>query len=481
MVMMTFAFALLSGFASAIVFPVKTNNTGPTLVKLTRESSPVRRQGKIASFKTSYSGVIKIGSPVPQEFRVVFDTGSGHIVVPAIECESETCAKHERYDISKSTTAVAINADGSRVGEMTDQITIGYGSGEVLGEFVKDRVCLGENLCTEANVVMAIEMSPQPFKSFNFDGIVGLGLDSLAIQESFSFFKTLAAKNTMVQPHFAVFLTEGEDGEDSEIAFGGHNPSRLLEPLKWVPVAKPELGHWEVQIKAVRIDGKTLEMCEDGTCRGVVDTGTSHLGVPAPYNTDVAAMLARPAGDLLDCRLVQAPEVEIELANINLTLKSRNYMRRLPLRDGVTVGSPTGVVVEGGTQGGNFPKSDEQGALVAQEDESVSRHCSPRITRVSLPEPLGPKLFILGEPVLHRYYTVYDYINLRVGFGLANSKQNTDQSQIVADGRGTLPKDVDMLLMQQTIAVSGRKTDEDDDDEETIFFQMSVSVVIKRA
>ena len=28
---------------------------------------------------------------------------------------------------------------------------------------------------------------------------------------------------------------------------------------------------------------------------------------------------------------------------------------------------------------------------------------------VKLPEPLGPKLFILGEPVLHRYYTVYDW------------------------------------------------------------------------
>jgi len=337
---------------------------------------------------------------------------------------------------------------------------------------------LGEHLCVEANVVMAIEMSPQPFKSFNFDGIVGLGLDSLAITESFSFFKRFATAHTTLQPHFAVFLTEGEEGEDSEIAFGGHNPDRLLEPLKWVPVAMPELGHWEVHIKAIRIDGQPLELCEDGGCRGVVDTGTSHLGVPAPYNTQVAEMLTRPAGDLLDCRLVHAPEVEIELANINLTLKSRNYMRRLPLRDGVTVGSPTGVVVEGGHGGGNFPVSQSEGATSV--DAEVNRHCSPRITRVSLPEPLGPKLFILGEPVLHRYYTVYDYINLRVGFGLANSKQNTDQSQIQAGGRGALPKDVDMLLMQQTMTVGGRKTDHDDDGEEVVFFQMSISVSIKR-
>ena len=35
--------------------------------------------------------------------------------------------------------------------------------------------------------------------------------------------------------------------------------------------------------------------------------------------------------------------------------------------------------------------------------------------KVKLPEPLGPKLFILGEPVLHRYYTVYDWEQKKVG------------------------------------------------------------------
>ena len=32
-----------------------------------------------------------------------------------------------------------------------------------------------------------------------------------------------------------------------------------------------------------------LEVCTDGTCRGVLDTGTSHLGVPAPYDKDTEA------------------------------------------------------------------------------------------------------------------------------------------------------------------------------------------------
>jgi len=461
-----------------------TPGNDPYIVALRRESSPVRRQGKVASFKTSYSGTIRLGRPA-QEFRVVFDTGSGHIVLPAVECESETCMKHERYDISKSESAVAINANGSPVADsdLTDQIAIGYGSGEVTGEFVREEVCVGEedhSTCVVANVVMAIEMSPQPFKSFNFDGIVGLGLKNLALAETFSYFNVLAGSNKLSLPQFGVFLSEGEDGEESEIAFGGHNTRRLLEPLHFVPVAKPELGYWEVSIKAIRIDGRELEVCMDGTCRGVVDTGTSHIGVPAPYNVEVSDLLTRDAGDLLDCRLVQAPEIEIELPGINLTLNPRNYMRRLPLREGVTVGSPKGVVIDDGPT--QAPAS--QDIVSSSTEDDVNRQCTPRVTRVNLPEPLGPKLFILGEPILHRYYTVYDWANLQVGFGLSNSRQNTeDLSQLT--GRGSLPQDVEMLLMQESMSSFRRPSTrfdnhDDDDEDETFFIQVTVSVVVQR-
>jgi len=95
-------------------------------------------------------------------------------------------------------------------------------------------------------------------------------------------------------------------------------------------------------------------------------------------------------------------------------------------------------------------KADEQ-----SEPEIVKRNCSPRTMAVRLPEPLGPKLFILGDPVLHRYYTVYDWENKRVGFSLANTVRNTmDPSKL---GRGVLPKEVDMLLMQGKTEVTRPK------------------------
>merc|ERR1719401_2825094 len=120
-----------------------------------------------------------------------------------------------------------------------------------------------------------MEMSNQPFKSFLFDGIMGLSLDGLALTSNFSAFDMLIGGSRLGRPHFGVFLTEGEEGEENELAIGGHNVDRVLEPLTWAPVAMADIGYWQVRIVAVRIDGKELEMCRDGTCRGVVDTGTS--------------------------------------------------------------------------------------------------------------------------------------------------------------------------------------------------------------
>lgn len=109
---------------------------GPFLIPLRRETVPIRRQGKIVTYKTSYSGVIHLGVPA-QEFRVVFDTGSGHVVVPAAGCQSEACLVHKSYNLLESETAVAIKSDGAALkpDELADEVTIGFGTGEIKGQF----------------------------------------------------------------------------------------------------------------------------------------------------------------------------------------------------------------------------------------------------------------------------------------------------------------------------------------------------------
>eukprot|EP00913_Durusdinium_trenchii_P018300 g17193.t1 len=76
----------------------------PHIIGLRRESVPIYRRGKIASFKTSYSGVLSVGYP-PQDFRVVFDTGSAHIILPASECQSEACLANNRRHYDQNLSA----------------------------------------------------------------------------------------------------------------------------------------------------------------------------------------------------------------------------------------------------------------------------------------------------------------------------------------------------------------------------------------
>jgi len=400
--------------------------------------------------------------------------------------------------MTASQTAVPINADGTPVpdGELCDQVDIGFGTGQITGEFVRDKVCLGfpsnpeegsvlqsnasGQTCLEMNVVMAVKMSTQPFKSFNFDGIMGLGLSSLALSDEFSFFDLVAKSGKVRSAHFGVFLTEGDvEGEESEIAIGGYNENRLMHPLAWSPVAMADFGYWQVRILAVRVDGIELDVCKDGTCRGVVDTGTSHLGIPAPHDREVASLLTVDAGDLLDCRLAHTPVMEIELESINITLSAENYMRRLPLREGVNVGSATGVVLPANDSHAVASVTSEPTPLLDENQTVVTRHCRPRLMPVNLPEPVGPKLFILGEPVLHRYYTVYDWKGLQVGFSLANNARNNAlPGTQVGDDRGALPSEVERLLMQQSVVRNYRQDEETD---QVLFVQVQVLLNIRSA
>ena len=73
-----------------------------------------------------YYGPIYIGTP-PQEFNVIFDTGSANTWIPSKECHSFACLLHRRYDSGKSSTFVANRTS----------FAIRYGTGAVEG-FVSD-------------------------------------------------------------------------------------------------------------------------------------------------------------------------------------------------------------------------------------------------------------------------------------------------------------------------------------------------------
>merc|ERR1719313_755274 len=57
--------------------------------------------------KTAYWGSVSLGTP-PQPFKVIFDTGSGNLIIPSSDCNVPGCAPHKKYSHTSSSTAQAI-------------------------------------------------------------------------------------------------------------------------------------------------------------------------------------------------------------------------------------------------------------------------------------------------------------------------------------------------------------------------------------
>jgi saccharopepsin len=325
--------------------------------------------------KTAYYGRLEVGTP-KQAFTVVFDTGSGNLMLPSTYCRSRACTMHRRFDRKASATTEDIEADGSpsKRGAPRDQITVTFGTGEISGVFMQDDVCVG-SLCTNVRFVGATDETDDPFTSFNFDGVLGLALPQMAQGPEFSIMDNLVQSKALKQPLFSVFLSDSE-AENSEITFGDIKQEHMASDMFWQPVSR-QTGYWQVEIADVTIDNKRQGLCKD--CQVAVDTGTSQLAGP----TDVINELSRRLNVKTDCsNYHQLPTLGFVMGEQILNLKPQDYVDKGP--DG----------------------------------------CEVSLMPLDVPPPNGP-LFIFGDPFLRKYYTAYDRANSRVGFAAA---RHTDTS-----------------------------------------------------
>lgn len=344
--------------------------------------------------KTAYYGRVEIGTP-RQPFTVVFDTGSGNLMVPSTHCKSHACTMHKRFERKNSATAEDIEADGSlsRKGALRDQITVTFGTGEISGVFIQDDVCIG-NLCTNIHFVGATDETEDPFSSFNFDGVLGLALPQMSQGPAFSLMDHFVQSKALRQPIFSVFLSDN-DMESSEITFGATKSEHMVTPMFWQKVSK-ESGYWQVQIADITINNKKQNLCQD--CQVAVDTGTSQLAGP----TDVIQDLSKRLDVKTDCsNYDKLPDLGFVMGENILNLKPQDYVDKGP--DG----------------------------------------CEVSLMPLDVPPPNGP-LFIFGDPFLRKYYTAYDSANRRVGFATARHVDVPEEAAatllVSVNGAGTVEK-----------------------------------------
>ena len=118
---------------------------------------------------SQYIGIIEIGNP-PQSLPVIFDTGSGNLLVTSSKCDSYTCFLHKSYDSDQSDTYNTLG----------DEIEVFFGTGSIKGIISEDEFNLGNIIIPNQKFGEIIEENGSVFSTSDFSGILGLGYPDLA-------------------------------------------------------------------------------------------------------------------------------------------------------------------------------------------------------------------------------------------------------------------------------------------------------------
>lgn len=380
-------------------------------------SIPLERKAALidhdATSKTFYVGKVLVGNMEhPQELQVAFETASGSLVLDSTHCRSPACLKHRQYMPTRS--AAQLNRAGGvvRTGEQAalsvDYNEESHASGVVLGDMMQDQICLGSDpsgrLCARVGFLAAANMTDDPFSELPVDGIVGLSLEGLSISNAFNFLHCISHSGATgiaagLVPSFGLFLPKHGFGE---ITFGGYNSKRLASQVSWAPVEEPRKGFWQVAVKAVYIGSDALDFCRDG-CRAIIDSSSSHLTVPSEALPIMQQKLAVKAvkGWLSErplCEQAVGLPLTFVLADGNLTLDAKEYS-----------------ALEGHSCIPQLHPWD------VEERQSVgTRREGNRVVAAGV----SLQTIVLGEPLLRKYYTIFDAspAGPRVGFGVAASE-----------------------------------------------------------
>eukprot|EP00435_Cladocopium_sp_Y103_P018551 s352_g4.t1 len=170
---------------------------------------------------------------------------------------------------------------------------------------------------------------------------------------------------------------------------------------------------------------------------------SSDLSAVATSRHDSADGKSDPRPGNRACGSAELPRLEIDLGNFTVVLDPADYARLEFIdEDGNADAAPDAVAdgdsapeataeaapAEGSpaailAQDSRFRESGMSAAagdVAGAEQPAEPPSCVPMVMHIDLPPPLHPRTLILGEPVLQRYYTVFDAsTSPKVGFAPA--------------------------------------------------------------
>ncbi|KTW31254.1 uncharacterized protein T551_01326 [Pneumocystis jirovecii RU7] len=321
-------------------------------------------------FNAQYYTRVSIGTP-PQTFKVVvLDTGSSNLWVPSSKCTSLACIIHSKYDSSLSSTYIA---NGSK-------FEIRYGSGSISGFISTDKFSVSDIVLPAQEFAEAVSEPGFTFTFGRFDGILGLGYSSIAVNGIIPPFYNMVEQNAINEPVFAFWMGNIEkDIEGGECTFGGIDPMHYEGDLTYIPVRRK--AYWEVDLSFFAYGKDFIRMENVGA---ILDTGTSLIVMPKNIadllNNAIGATRSWTGDYILDCNKIPTlPDITFGFGHHNFSLGPNEYIIK------------------------------------------IQSKCMTTFTGMDIPPPAGP-LWIIGDVFLRKYYSVYDLGKNMVGLAKATKK-----------------------------------------------------------
>ncbi|WOL18395.1 aspartic proteinase [Canna indica] len=237
-----------------------------------------------------YFGEIGIGSP-PQNFTVIFDTGSSNLWVPSSKCYFYlSCYFHHKFKGSSSST---YTKNGNKC-------KISYGSGTISGFFSEDNVLVGDLVVKDQIFIEVTRESGFSFLLAKFDGIVGLGFPEISVGDAPPLWYSMAEQGLIEKKVFSFWLNRNADeGNGGELVFGGVDPKHFRGNHTYVSVTRK--GYWQFEMGDFLIDGNSSGFCSGG-CAAIVDSGTSLLTGPTAIIAQVNHAIGAEGIISMECK-----------------------------------------------------------------------------------------------------------------------------------------------------------------------------------